>query len=103
MTVIKFIHPFWGTVWLGFDTLRYATATFMLKKACGYSIKIQLIYYLTWESKIEIFMFYLCFMVMNENDHKLLTSFIFIHDSWMIMNENEWCEWKWMKMNDNEW
>jgi hypothetical protein len=34
-------------------------------------------------------MFYLRFMVMNENDHKLLISFIFIHDSRMIMNENE--------------
>jgi hypothetical protein len=26
------------TVWYGFDTLRYATATATLKKACGYSI-----------------------------------------------------------------
>ena len=27
------------TVWYGFDTLRYATATATLKKACGYSIE----------------------------------------------------------------
>jgi hypothetical protein len=26
-------------VWYGFDTLRYATATATLKKACGYSIE----------------------------------------------------------------
>jgi hypothetical protein len=32
-------------------------------------------------TKIEIFMYYLRFMVMNDNDRKLLISFNFIHDS----------------------
>ncbi len=41
-------------------------------------------------------------MVMNDNDRKLLKSFNFIHDSWMIMNDNECSEQKWMIMNGNE-
>jgi hypothetical protein len=34
-------------------------------------------------------MFFLRFMYMNDNDPKLLISFVLIHDSLMIMNDNE--------------